>query len=200
MSVKIWVKLVLILFVVAVGAGVQAAGDTSPSWWQSFGPKRQIHTLVVTGNYVSPRLLAELIQNESRQPFALFPTAGSNDSRIFVCPAKSDAFVVTESEFCRMVNFMNPRRIVVLGNSDYVQPKYLKLLDRRIPLFIVDGSDWQRCADELTFMLNLSNLSGNYKRLHAELVSSYRPLPQAPAAEETAPAAAGNPEALPLAE
>ena len=41
--------------------------------WPSVGPARDVVTLVVCSNNQSPRLLAELIQAESKQPYLIFP-------------------------------------------------------------------------------------------------------------------------------
>ena len=43
--------------------------------WSSLGPKRKPVTLVITSNYVTPRLLAELILNESGTQIAAVTTA-----------------------------------------------------------------------------------------------------------------------------
>ena len=78
-----FVKTALMLSIAALSFGAAAAP------WAFNGPRNRIVTLVLTGNYKSPRLLAELIQNESRQPYILLPTRESGDSRIFFCPPKS---------------------------------------------------------------------------------------------------------------
>ena len=60
-------KTVSILVFAAVCTAVSAAP------WSTFGPKRKPETLIITANYVSPRLMAELIQYESGQPYLLLP-------------------------------------------------------------------------------------------------------------------------------
>ena len=57
------------LFVSLVFAVISAVAVANP--WSYHGPKRDIVSLVVTANYEKPRLIAELIQVESRQPFLL---------------------------------------------------------------------------------------------------------------------------------
>ena len=63
----------LILLALVVAAGAYAAP------WFANGPKRDVVTLVMAGNYKSPRLMAELILYESRQPYLLLPTPESKD-------------------------------------------------------------------------------------------------------------------------
>ena len=189
-------KLFLVLLGVLVCSGVFA--DVP---WTVNGPKRQIVTLVLTGNYKSPRLLAELIQNESRQPYILLPTRESGDTRIIFCPPKSNSLLIREEKFNDFVRFLNPRRIVVLGDDVYVQPKYVRMLDRTIPIVRIESNDWPRVADELTDLLNLSNLAGYYKDLRETMLNDgkiYRPIsrPAAPAAEtKYAPLEASTSEA-----
>ena len=97
----------------------------------------------------------------------------------------------------QFVQFLNPRRIVVLGDDRYVQPKFVKLLDRSIPIVRIEGDDWNRIAEETTLLLSLSNLSGDYKKLREEIMSKgkfLRPTPRTraeqlkPVAQTEAPA------------
>ena len=74
-------KTMLVSLALAVTFGAFGAS------WFGQGPKREVVTLVVTGNFKSPRLMAELIQSESRQPYLLLPIPGSDDNRIFFCPS-----------------------------------------------------------------------------------------------------------------
>lgn len=186
-----------------------AAVSAAP--WMSLGPKRKLETLVITGNYKSPRLLAELIQNESRQPYMLLPDPVRGDGRIYFCPPKSAALEVKETYFNDFIRTAGPRRIIILGDERYVPRRYEDMLDKVIPVVRVTGRNWVRVSEELTFMLNLNHLDRNYKRLREEMLDDqpYRPVsrpapkqerkpedapekaPEQPA--ETAPAAADAP-------
>ena len=55
MTVSRFAKLAVFSVLALCCAAVSAAP------WMSLGPKRKLETLVITGNYKSPRLLAELI-------------------------------------------------------------------------------------------------------------------------------------------
>ena len=83
------VKFVLLLLAVVFTSATFAAVP-----WFANGPKREVQTLVITGNYKSPRLLAELIQYESRQPYLLLPPQDSGDTRIIFCPPKSNSLQI----------------------------------------------------------------------------------------------------------
>ena len=174
------------------------AADAAP--WRALGPKRQLQTLVITGNYKSPRLLAELIQNESRQPYMLLPDPVNGDGRIYFCPPQSAAMEVKEQYFNDFIRTAGPKRIVILGDERYVPRRYEDMLDKAIPVVRITGSNWFRIAQELTFMLNLSHLDRNYRELRTEMIEEqpYRPIsrPAKPKTEaETVPAAVAAPAA-----
>ena len=162
-----------------IAAVVVIAGVVSAAPWANLGPNRVPETLVVVSNYKTPRLMAELIQFESRAPYILLPVNGSNDNRIIFCPAKSTPRQILENRLNAFVRFLNPKRIVVIGNDQYVNKRYVDMFDRAIPVVRIDGSDWQRIAEELNFMLNLSHLDTNFKRLNEQMLKdsrSYRPV------------------------
>ena len=196
----------VVLLAVAVSAVTLSAAP-----WAALGPKRKPETLVIVSNYKSPRLMAELIQYESRAPYILLPTNESKDERIFFCPPKKTSIQIRNARFNAFIRFLNPKRIVVIGSDLYVNKKYVDLLDRTIPVVRVDGVDWNRMADELNFLLNLSHLDTNFKRLHETMLndgSIYRPvsLPDGkkeakdntvPAAENAAPAQKEDSSAVP---
>lgn len=174
-----------ILFSVAACLFVFSAVADLP--WFAHGPKRQVVTLVVTGNYKSPRLMAELIQNESRQPYLLLPAQGSGDDRIICCQPKANR-QIPEAKLEAFVRFLNPRRIIVLGGENYVPQRYVDIIGKDIPVVRVECTDWQRSAEELNDLLNLNNLASNYRRLREKLLNSsrfYRPTRPMPAKEAT---------------
>lgn len=156
--------------------------------WTTFGPRRKPVTLIITANYKSPRLLADLIQSESRQPYLLLPAPESGDSRIIFCPYKKNgAMLISEDRINEFVRWLAPRRIIVLGNETFVPRHYTDLLDKTIPVIRIESKSWGRVAEELNYLLNLSNLGKDYRRLQQEMLEAggiYRPIsrPAAPAA------------------
>ena len=194
------------------------AAEAAP--WMSLGAKRQIHTLVITGNYKAPRLLAELIQDESRQPYILLPDPRDEVQKICFCPpTRNEALEIQEKNLNAFIRTCGPRRIIILGDERYVPRRYEDMLDKVIPVVRITGANWVRIAEELTFMLNLNHLDRNYKNLREKMFEDqpYRPVSRpapkqeekpepkpeekpeqpaetapavAPAAEEKAPAAA----------
>ena len=167
-------KMCSVLLFAAVCLAVSAAP------WTTFGPKRKPVTLLITANYVSPRALAELVQYESGQPYLLLPAVDDADRTIFFCPRDSkNSISVPEAHLNRFINMLGVKRIIVLGNSNYIPQKYVDMLDHNTPVMRVEGNDWYRIAEELNFMLNLSNLDKNFERIRERLVTDgrlYRPL------------------------
>ena len=173
--------------------------------WSSNGPRRRIETIIVAGNYKSPRLIAELIQNESRQIYLLFPAKGGEDRVIFCSPTQNKQ--VLRSKIAIALRTLNPKRVVILGDERYLSKADAELLGRDIPVVRIEGNDWQRIADELNFMLNLNRLSDDFARINEQMKTAYRPTapkPPVTPAEETiaeekevveVPAAANEPAA-----
>mgnify|MGYP001148196547 CR=1 FL=1 len=183
-----------------------AVADAAP--WMSLGPKRQIETIIITGNYKSPRLLAELIQNESRQPYILLPDAARGDHRFYFCPPKSNSREIPEAYFNDFIRTAGPKRILILGDERYVPRRFEDMLDKAIPVVRISGSNWFRVAEEVMFLLNLNHLDKNYKRLRETMLEDggiYRPVSRPaevkPAAAPEAPMAAeGTGSAAPAAD
>ena len=159
--------------------------------WRSLRPRRKIHTLVISGNFKGPRLLADLIQNESRQPYILVPDSRDAGGKIFFCPPKQ-CMEIQEKYFNSFIRTAGPKRIIILGDERYVPRRYEEMLDKKIPIVRVTGESWQRIAEELTFMLNLNHLDRDYRKLYEKMYGDiYRPIsrPAPPQQEQQQPAA-----------
>ena len=171
MNISRFVKIAAVtLFTLVCVSAVEA----SP--WRSLGPKREIHTLIITGNYKSPRLLADLIQDESRQPYILLPDPRDEVQKIFFClPKKS--MEVQDKYFNDVIRTAGPKRIIILGDERYVPRRFEKMLDGKIPVVRITGESWGRIAEELTFMLNLNHLGRNFRKLQNKMYEEgYRPV------------------------
>lgn len=213
MSMSKSIKSVLLLLTIVTACVASAAVP-----WFANGPKREIRTLIITGNYKSPRLLAELIQYESRQPYILLPSLNDENKQFIFCPPKGTSLPIREEKFDKFVRFINPRRIIVLGNEAYAPAQYIDMLDKAIPILRIESTNWYRVAEELTELLHLSNLDSSYRKLReqmldkGEIYTTSKPKPKMPAKEvlteqnpkdsavEPAPAAEDLPDPAPKAE
>ena len=145
------------------------------NWIKPFqGPGQNISLLIVTGNYSKARLLAELIQSYNAQPILLIPYVGGNSgSDIYFVPPKKDgqALKVSYSEMTNFINFINPKMVLIIGGSEYVPDVYFKMIEDNRTIVRLTGKDWIKTADSAGKLLNLTNLSRDYKRLLDQLNS-----------------------------
>ena len=181
-----------------------AAPAVMAASWMSDGNKRDVVTLVVCTNTKSARLMADVIQAESKQPYLLLPAPQSKDLRVFFVPAKGPAIELAQNRVVHFVRFLNPKRVVVLNGEGLVIPRYQAFFDTNIPTMVVNCRNWERTAQELSYMLNITSLASDYKRLRDKMLSDaemYRmisdPAPKAPAEPKTEDAAPADKPAAP---
>ena len=68
-------------------------------------PEKTVERIVVTGNFVKPRILAEIVRKETKTPYLLLPMPG--DTRIFFCPAgKGPALEIRAGDLKRFFDFV----------------------------------------------------------------------------------------------
>ena len=180
---------------------VTALSVSGASWFVR-GNKYNIETVVITGNYKSPRLIAELIQAESRQPYIIVPAANAKHTTWYLALPKTKGAAMSEDKFGAWIKFSQCRRVIILGDSNCVPDKYETMIDKYTPVVRITG-DWERVAEELTFLLNLSNLKSDYVKLRPQLDRCYQPVSapapapapaEAESAQKVAPAAAEQPQ------
>ncbi|MCF6175990.1 MAG: hypothetical protein L3J71_09505 [Victivallaceae bacterium] len=169
-----------ILFSVSVFLVASSAFAGFWEWSTPYqGPHKDIITLVITANYAKPRIVAQLIQNENRQPFILLPKKGGD--KIFFWPAgkKNLALEIREKKLARFIKFLNPSQVIVLGDKRYVSQKYLDTIDKNITTVIIQNDNWEKSAMTLQKMLKLNNLYRDFKRLNDEAKGGlYKPTPR----------------------
>lgn len=141
------------------------------------GPKKDITTLIITSNYVKSKMLAELIQFDTKQPYILLPAAGQD--KIYFCPAHGyKPQEIKKEKLERFIKFVNPRQILVLGDESYVPEKYLKMIDENQTLWVVSNRNWNQTAKSVGKLLNLSNIADDYKRTLSDWQSGQRYVPE----------------------
>jgi hypothetical protein len=141
------------------------------------GPKRDVITLIITANYKHPLVIAQLLQDETKQPYLLLPAA--NGKGIFFNPPRERseaALEIREVNLARFIRFLNPKQIVILGDDRYVAEKYRKMIDKNTPVIAIHCDNWQLIADRVSILLDASNVGDDYKKLGYQLNSSlYKP-------------------------
>ncbi len=171
-----------------------ALSSSFADFWKSItpyrGPKKDIITLIITANYKHPLIIAQLIQDEIKQPYILLPA--SNGKGIFFNPPRKRseaALEIREANLKRFISFLNPKQIVILGDKRYVTDKYREMIAKDIPVITFSGNNWQRIADRLSILLDAHNVGDDYKELGQQIDSNlYKPKKTKASAPSDAPA------------
>jgi len=157
------------------------------------GPERDVITLIITSNYKKSRLLAELIQRETKQPILLLPAGDQKGIYFMPSSVKKPALEIKEENIGKFVALINPQQILVLGDRGFVHQNYIDMIDKKMPVFVVNGRDWVINAKSVAKLLDLNNLASDYARLYNQVEGGklYKPSETAPVdtavkAEDTA--------------
>lgn len=118
--------------------------------------------LIIAGNYVNSRLLAELAQYYSKQPILLVSPDVDGGCQIFYMPNGTKASPMSADEFMGAVTHVNPKRVIVLGGDDYVPRKFVDLVRAKFSVVILDSNDWSKNADSLGELLKIKKLQRQY--------------------------------------
>lgn len=155
----------------------------------------RVDTLLITGNFGRSRILAELAQEKRKHPILLIsPEAGRRDD-IYFMPTRPEAFVLPESEFLEYVEFLKPKRVVVLGDESYVPARYLDLLrGSNVQTIVLNSKDWNKNAEALANIINYLALPRVYG-IYVTKLDLSRGGHYVPSGAQAAPAAA--PAAVP---
>ena len=146
------------------------------------GPKGRINTLVITANYKPPLILAQLMMASNRQPYVQVPSSSEGKDSIFFFPAgkneegqAADGLQILEKDMARFIRFVNPKQVMVVGCDKYVSAKYIKMIDKKIPIIVIKGDDWQRMATSVGELFDIPTLSDDYARIYKNWKDSYLP-------------------------
>ncbi len=138
-------------------------------------PNKTVNTLIVIGNRRKPRLLADIIQVETRQPILAIPS--DSDGKIFFMPVKDTTMEVEFDNLRDFIKYLQPEKILVLGDERYVPNKYLEQIDPSQTVIRITNKKWSDIAAAVDRLLNLTYTEREYKKAEAELESGklYRP-------------------------
>jgi len=140
-------------------------------------PEKNIENLIIIGNYRQPRLVADLIQNETKQPILVIPTSGEGD--IFFMPADRNdkTLTIKVEDINNFVKFLQPNKILVLGNKKYVPEHYLEHIDSSQTVITVTNKNWASIAKAASRILDLKYLIRDFDAQQKCLNSGklYRP-------------------------
>ena len=175
------IKKSLKVFVVAAVAGLSVVNTVKANGWDWTGPYKsrqsQIQTLVIADDEGASRALADLIVAEAKQPYIKLPGKGSKQIAFF--GAKQDKGIeILEKDFSRFIQFVNPKRILVIAAANENRDKFVKMLPESNTVVIVyNKENWLKTAKTVAVLFNMSHLAKDFKRLYTDVYvnTPYRP-------------------------
>ena len=115
-------------------------------------------SLMITGNYVDSRLLAELAQHYSKQPLLVISPDVDGGYQLFFMPAVKQASPVSPDEFMDIIKYVNPKRIIVIGNDSFVPVKFVDQARTDYSIISLDSDNWSKNAAALGELLKIEKL------------------------------------------
>ena len=120
-------------------------------------------SLIVVGNYMEPRLLAEIAQYYSKQPVLVISPDLDGGHQLFFMPTPAKATTDSADQFIEIVKHVNPKRNVVLGNDKYVPASFVDQARANFSVITLDSDDWSKNATALEEILRVGNLKSNFE-------------------------------------
>ena len=119
--------------------------------WNPFQSEGRVkaHTVLLTGNYLQSRILAELAQYYKKQPVLLISPDSEGASQVYYMPNGTEAKNIPAEEFMDLVNHIAPKRIIVLGGTDYVPKSFVDQIKAKYSVISLDSADWSKNAAAL---------------------------------------------------
>lgn len=159
---------------------ILTASSFANSWWAKpyQGTRRDIVTLIITGNVDIPRILADVIQFNTKQPYVLLPA--KHQTKLFFCAARGrESLELREADLTRFINFLNPEQIIVLGTPSFIGEKFAHAIPKTQTVIYFYNSDWAKVARSISVFLNKPNIYHDFVRLQAQYTAGklYKPTP-----------------------
>ncbi len=151
---------VIVLFVLIAVTASSYAASLNPFRRNS---RARAETLMITANVLNSRLLAELAQARTKQPIILFSPDVDGTQRVFYMIDGNKAVDVGEGNFLETVGFINPKRIIILGGSEFVPKQFVDMLRGNYSVIILDSADWDKNAQILGEWLDHRGLLKQYR-------------------------------------
>lgn len=137
------------------------SGGVTAGWFGSEGKKPE--TLIVTGNYLKSRLLAEIIQRETKQPILLLPSGENTETLYFLHHDNEKNFKLDREEYQEFVELLYPKTVVFLGDERYAPQEYVDLVSEGLVVSVFRHSDWMKIADSVGQVLQIDDLREDYE-------------------------------------
>ena len=117
-------------------------------------------SLMITGNFIDSRLLAELAQYYSKQPLLVISPDVDGGHQLFFTPATKKAMAISPDEFTEIIKYVNPKRIIVIGSDSYVPMKFVDQVrdSKDYSIITLDSDNWKQNATALGELLKIEKL------------------------------------------
>lgn len=138
----------------------------SPDPKMKFKPSRRIKTLLVTANYRSPAILAELARRKKGVPYLLLPAVNEPKAPVLFVPAdKTDAFSLKDGEFAEFVDFLNPEQVVILGDELIVPEGFRPEKNNERRVVHVNYTSWDANAAAFGNLILMREMPERYRKI-----------------------------------
>lgn len=157
-----------LVFCLESSAGPISWFGRSPLW-----PWGWPDTLIVTGNFAEPRLLAEVAQYKTKQPLIVISPEGDGDHIYYLPYKKNEAIELTREEYVEFIETMlRPKRIVFLGGEEMIDPKYIEPVRKNYTSLVLKGDDWGRNAKQMGKIMRCWTLRRTYTKARAKVMKA----------------------------
>ena len=156
-----------IVFALLFGAISETKGLTLNPFKRSGRVKSS--SLIVVGNYVEPRLLAEIAQYYSKQPVLVISPDLDGGYQLFFMATTNKATTDSSDQFLEIVKYVNPKRIIVLGSDKYVPATFVDQARSKYSVITLDSDDWSKNAASLEELLKVGHLKSNFESYLANI-------------------------------
>ena len=145
------------------GASASAAWNPAKSVAGWFKSEKQ-NALLVTGNYLRPKRLAELAQELGGQKILVF----ARDGRVYLVEDEKVTDAVAKADAAALVAKLAPAKVIVLGGAQYVPQECVESLGVAAPVILAD-SDWAKNGAALAGMLGEKKLKTAYEKCLSDI-------------------------------
>ena len=124
------------------------------------------YVLIVT-NYGIPRFLAEYCCKNLNIPYLMIvdktPSPYAN-ARIALClPKAKEPIWLTAKDLSRLLAYMRPREVILLGDADFMPTYYRKAVPETSRMFVVNDTDWSENTLRLSSIIRADRLKKAYR-------------------------------------
>ena len=124
------------------------------------------YVLIVT-NYGIPRFLAEYCCKNLNIPYLMIvdktPKPDAN-ARIALClPKAKEPIWLTAKDLSRLLAYMRPREVILLGDADKMPTYYRKAVPETSRMFVVNDTDWSENTLRLSSIIRADRLKKAYR-------------------------------------